>query len=67
MSESNVVWKRYEAAKTNWENWRSLYDEAYAFAIPNRNPYWDSSEGGEKPVAPGRRKNPQVYDISARS
>lgn len=56
--DGRIMAKRYADAKSNWENWRSLYDEAYAFAIPDRDPWpQDTTEG--------RRKNIQVYDITA--
>lgn len=50
--------KRYSDAKGNWFLWRSLYDEAYYYANPDRNP-WPIEE------FEGTRKNIQVYDITA--
>lgn len=52
------VYKRYADAKGDWDNWRSLYDEAYAYAIPQRDPWPEDT-------VQGRRKNIQVYDITA--
>jgi len=56
--DSRKLYKRFQNAKGNWENWRSLYEEAYAFSIPNRNPW------PQRP-AEGQRKNLQCYDITA--
>ena len=50
--------QRYQEARANWMLWRSLYDEAYAYAIPNKNPYPEKQ-------TPGIRKNNQAYDITA--
>lgn len=56
--DGNQLYKRYAAAKGDWDNWRPLYDEAYAFAIPDRDP-WPMD------ITQGVRKNIQVYDITA--
>lgn len=64
MSE-NLLWRRFSRAKTNWLNWRSIYDEAYSYAIPNRNPYFMNAGDGSKQVITGERKNVPVYDITA--
>ena len=53
----NEIVSRYKTAKSDWENWRSLYEEAYEFTFPNKNPYWDEDTGDE-----GSRKNIQVFD-----
>lgn len=58
---------RYDAAKINWINWVSLYDEAYQYSIPNRNPFW---WGGLEPprdpnLVEGIRKNLPTYDTTA--
>lgn len=52
------LYKRYTNAKGDWDNWRSIYDEAYAFAIPDRDPWPEI-------VAQGWRKNIQCYDLTA--
>ncbi len=57
-NDARKLMSRYNDAKANWQNWRSIYDEAYAYAIPERDPW---PEGVEE----GRRKNIQVYDITA--
>lgn len=56
--DGHQLYKRYSMAKMNWQNWRSLYDEAYSFAIPDRDPWPEE-------IAEGTRKNIQVYDITA--
>lgn len=56
--DGRMLYKRYTMAKGDWDNWRSLYDEAYAFAIPQRDPW-------PQDTVEGRRKNIQVYDITA--
>lgn len=58
MNDKYKVYKRYTDAKGNWDNWRSIYDEAYAYAIPQRDPW-------PQDMVEGRRKNIQVYDITA--
>jgi len=58
MDDCRSMYKRYTDAKGNWATWRSIYDEAYAFAIPERDPWPED-------VEEGRRKNIQVYDITA--
>lgn len=58
MADYRALMKRYTDAKGNWDNWRCLYDEAYAYAIPDRDPWpQDTTEG--------RKKNAYVYDITA--
>jgi len=37
-ADAKKLYQRYSKAKGDWDNWRSLYDEAYAFAIPQRDP-----------------------------
>lgn len=50
--------RRYASAKGNWELWRSIYDEAYAYVFPQKDP-WPEEQ------IEGVRKNIQVYDITA--
>jgi hypothetical protein len=49
---------RYAAAKGNWLLWRSIYDEAYAYVFPQRDPWPDEQFEGV-------RKNTHVFDITA--
>lgn len=56
--DGRLLYKRYTNAKGDWDNWRSLYDEAYAYSIPQRDPW-------PQDTVEGRRKNIQVYDITA--
>lgn len=48
---------RYSFAAGDWENWQSLYMEAYDFTFPNRDPYDEEYDD-----TPGVRKNLQVFD-----
>ena len=50
--------KRYSTAKTNWQLWRSIYDEAYAFVFPQKDPWPEE-------MFEGVRKNVNVFDITA--
>lgn len=49
---------RYAAAKGNWLLWRSIYDEAYSYVFPQRDPWQDEQ-------MEGTRKNVHVFDITA--
>jgi hypothetical protein len=53
--------KRYHTAWTRKENWRTLYEQCYQYALPQRNLYDGYWEGG----IPGRVKNLQVFDSTA--
>ena len=53
--------KRYHTAWTRKENWRTLYEQCYQYALPQRNLYDGYWEGG----VPGRVKNLQVFDSTA--
>ena len=53
--------KRYKAAWTRKDHWRSLYETCYQYALPQRNLYDGYYEGG----VPGRVKNLQVFDSTA--
>lgn len=50
--------QQYSTAKGDWFNWRSIYDEAYAFTIPQKDPWPEMT-------AQGVRKNIWVYDTTA--
>jgi len=55
------VLKRYETALRKKEDFRSLYEEAYEFALPQRNlydGYWEGGVGGQK-------KMNRVFDSTA--
>jgi hypothetical protein len=49
--------KRFNAARRRWELWRSLHQEAYDFAAPERETFRFRS--------PGQRKNRHVFDSTA--
>lgn len=49
--------RRAEKARENWEMWRSIHQEAYDFAAPQRETlrFW----------SPGQRKNRHIFDSTA--
>jgi len=51
------IMKRVKNAKTTWELWRSLYQEAMDFAAPQRSTFHQFS--------PGQRKNRHIFDSTA--
>tara|TARA_R110002012_G_scaffold69966_2_gene180694 strand:+ start:344 stop:1906 length:1563 start_codon:yes stop_codon:yes gene_type:complete len=53
--------KRYKAAWQKKDNWRSLYEQCYQYALPQRNLYDGYWEDGQA----GRTKNLQVFDSTA--
>ena len=55
------VLKRHEKALTKKEEFRSLYDEAYEFALPQRNLYDGHYNGGTT----GQKKMNRVFDSTA--
>ncbi len=57
MSDYTELMGRYKNASGDWDNWKSLYMEAYDFTFPNKNPYYE-----EYNETPGQRKNLQVFD-----
>jgi tetrahydromethanopterin S-methyltransferase subunit F len=58
MSGLESLHKRYANAKGNWELWRSIYEEAYAYAFPQKDPWVEN-------LVEGTRKNVEVFDITA--
>ena len=48
---------RFEKAKTSWELWRSLHQEAFDYAAPNRETFTDKSRG--------QAKNRHIFDSTA--
>lgn len=55
------IMKRYSSAKAKKENWESVYEDCYRFALPNRNLYEGYYEGG----VVGQNKMPDVFDSTA--
>ena len=53
--------KRFHAAKARKEQWESVYEDCYRFALPNRNLYEGYFEG--KTV--GQNKMADVFDSTA--
>ena len=57
-NSEQAILQRYQWAKGQWELWRLIYDEAYSYANPDRNPWPEGQWDGVK-------KNINVYDITA--
>ena len=55
--------RRHEIALSRKENWRSLYEEAYEFALPQRNLYDGYYEGGA--TSTGNKKMARVFVTDA--
>lgn len=62
-TDVDALLKRYEIAKSKKDNWRSVYEEAYRYALPQRNLYDGYYEGGA--TASGQKKMAQVFDATA--
>jgi hypothetical protein len=58
MQDKEYLYQRYAKAKGDWMNWRVLYEEAYWYTMPERNPWPDE-------VLEGQIKNIGVYDTTA--
>ncbi len=56
-NEITNLLQRYSGAKSNAKNWRDHLEDAYDYAIPNRQAFNDKT--------PGRRTNIQVFDTTA--
>lgn len=56
-----AVLKRYQKAKERKDTWRALYEDCYTFALPQRNLYDGSYEGGVQ----GQAKMSRVFDSTA--
>jgi len=57
----NQIIKRYNAAQVRKDQWQSVYEDCYRFALPNRNLYEGYFEG--KTV--GQNKMADVFDSTA--
>jgi len=53
--------KRYENAERQKAHWRSIYEDAYRYALPDRNLYDGYYEGN----VPGQDKMSKVFDSTA--
>ena len=53
--------KRYKRCEDHKNNWRTIYEEAYEFALPMRNLYDGYYEGD----VPGQNKMKRVFDSTA--
>jgi hypothetical protein len=54
------AFKRFKKAEARKSLWDSLYDEAYQYAMPNRNTIWDTNVPGED-----KSDGTVVYDSTA--
>jgi hypothetical protein len=57
------VMKRAEKAQGRKDQWRSIFEDCYEFALPQRNLYSGYYDGG----SPGQSKMDRVYDSTRRS
>jgi hypothetical protein len=55
------ILKRQEKADARKESWRTIYEECYEFALPQRNLYTGHYEG----KTPGQNKMARVFDSTA--
>ena len=53
--------KRFEQADRQKAHWRAIYEDAYRYALPDRNLYDGYYEGG----VPGQDKMSRVFDSTA--
>tara|TARA_B100000927_G_C16466938_1_gene470084 strand:+ start:207 stop:1778 length:1572 start_codon:yes stop_codon:yes gene_type:complete len=53
--------KRYDQAERQKSHWRSIYEDAYRYALPNKNLYDGYYEGS----VPGQDKSSKVFDSTA--
>ena len=49
--------RRFHEAQSNWEQWRSLHQEAFDFSAPQRETFHKRN--------PGQRKNRHIFDSTA--
>ena len=59
--EPREILKRAEKAEARKEQWRTIYEECYEFALPQRNLYSGYYEGN----TPGQNKMARVFDATA--
>lgn len=59
--EVEQIKKRYQKANSHKEQWRSMYEECYEFALPMRNLY----DGYAEANVPGQNKMKRVFDSTA--
>jgi hypothetical protein len=57
------ILKRYNIAFSKKEQWRSVYQEAYEYALPQRNLYDGAYEGGV--TGSGQKKMSKIFDATA--
>jgi len=59
--EPREIMKRAEKAEARKDQWRTIYEECYEFALPQRNLYSGYYEG----KTPGQNKMARVFDATA--
>ena len=59
--EPRKIMKRAEKAEARKDQWRTIYEECYEFALPQRNLYSGYYEG----KTPGQNKMARVFDATA--
>ncbi len=57
----DILKKRFEKAMAHKDEWRSVYEDAYRYVLPNRNLY----DGNYETTAPKNDKMSRVYDSTA--
>ena len=62
-ADVDALLKRYNIASSKKEQWRSVYQEAYEYALPQRNLYDGGYEGGTS--GSGQKKMSRVFDSTA--
>ena len=60
MADVQQVIKRFEQAKKRWYRWFNIHQEAYEFALPQREIFNEPSEGTQ-----GEERNTHLYDDTA--
>jgi len=58
---AETLFKRYKKLNAHKEQWRSIYEEAYEYALPMRNLY----DGYYESDTPGQNKMKRVFDSTA--
>lgn len=57
LGSMELLLRRFAKARKNWEQWRSLHQEAYDFSIPDREHF--------RFRTPGQRQNRHIFDSTA--
>ena len=49
------VMDRYKKAKNRWESWTDVWEECYDYVLPQRESFFQESNGGRRTENSGRR------------